>query len=281
MFFQIFTIAIGANPVTQSEFQEIADATGGTAFSAANASEIVDALLDVINLPIYTIKAELSSIEEGDSGTKIVNFTISRDVADSAAVVEIGQSGTADIDDVSGIPSFVSFAEGETEKTIAVSVIGDTAFEIDETLALRITSVDQPATFGGTAATLTIQNDDNEVPNVVLGTESRDNLAGTDGDDEIRSLAGTYDKMSGRLGADVFVFGSEALNGARERDVILDYEPGVDSIRLEDGATVASIRETSNSVVVFLEGDGDAIYVRGTDVAASSLTIFNEDSLFV
>ena len=91
------------------------------------------------------------------------------------------------------------------------------------------------------------------------------------------SLAGSYDKMSGGAEADQFIFGAEANNGVRERDVILDYEVGLDEIVLQDGASVASIRETSSQVVVFLEGDRDAIYVRGDGVTAENITIVTDD----
>jgi Ca2+-binding RTX toxin-like protein len=86
--------------------------------------------------------------------------------------------------------------------------------------------------------------------------------------------------MVGGLGEDVFVFGAETSNGLRERDLIEDYEVGIDSIRLEAGASVASIRETSSAVVVFLEGDNDAIYVRGGGVTKDNLDIV-DDGLFV
>lgn len=97
----------------------------------------------------------------------------------------------------------------------------------------------------------------------IIGTSSSDYLVGTDKADMIHSLGGSYDRSAGGLGADIFVFGSEALNGVRERDVILDYEVGIDAIMLTDGATVGSIRQTSTGAVIFLEGDLDAIYVNG------------------
>ena len=65
----------------------------------------------------------------------------------------------------------------------------------------------------------------------------------------------------------------------RERDVILDYEVGLDSIVLEGGASVGSIRQASSQVVVFLEGDGDAIYVRGDGVTADNLAIVTDGVL--
>lgn len=117
--------------------------------------------------------------------------------------------------------------------------------------------------------------DEDEGPSIneIDGTTGSDNLVGTDSSDAIRSLGGRYDKMRGGEGADEFIFGTETNNGTRERDVIMDYEVGIDSIVLEAGTTVASIRETSSQVVVFLDGDRDAIYVRGEGVTADNLTI--------
>ena len=111
------------------------------------------------------------------------------------------------------------------------------------------------------------------VINRISGNARLDYLVGTGGSDAIRSLAGSYDRMMGGGAADQFIFGVEALNGIRERDVILDYEVGVDSIVLENGASVGAIRQTSSSVVVFLEGDGDAIYVVGAGVTPENLTV--------
>ncbi len=116
--------------------------------------------------------------------------------------------------------------------------------------------------------------------NEIFGTAGRDNLIGTSADDKIISLSGSFDRMSGGDGADVFVVGAETVNGVRERDIILDYEVGVDSIMLEDGATIGAIRQTSSGVAVFLEGDGDAIYVQGEGVLVGSLTFIPEDIVF-
>lgn len=116
--------------------------------------------------------------------------------------------------------------------------------------------------------------------NPVVGTSSSDYLVGTDNADIIHSLGGSYDRSAGGLGADIFAFGSEALNGARERDVILDYEVGVDAIMLTVGATVGSIRQTSTGAVIFLGGDLDAIYVQGEGVLPGNLTFVPKNILF-
>lgn len=113
--------------------------------------------------------------------------------------------------------------------------------------------------------------------NPITGTERSDYLVGTDGADAIRSLAGRFDIMRGGAEADQFIFGSETKNGAREFDVIGDYEVGVDEIVLEDGASVASIWSFFGRVIVVLEGDHDVIFVRGAGVTDDNLTISTDD----
>lgn len=145
------------------------------------------------------------------------------------------------------------------------------------TETFRYTARDETGLTAEAEVTITINGVDEEpVLNPITGTPDSDYLIGTDNADAIRSLAGLYDRMMGGGGADQFIFGAETFNGIRERDVIMDYEVGVDSIVLADGASVASIRQTSSSTVVFLEGDGDAIYVLGQGVTAQNLTIVTQ-----
>jgi hypothetical protein len=115
--------------------------------------------------------------------------------------------------------------------------------------------------------------------NVIVGDSGRDRLVGTDGADILISGAGRYETMAGGLGADVFVFGDEALNGARERDIITDFEVGVDAIGLLAGVTMAEIREAGSSVIVYLDdptGQNDAIFIRGAGVTANTIDILND-----
>lgn len=49
---EIFTVLIGNDPTTRTDFESLARATGGQAFAAANASEVVDALIKAIETPI-------------------------------------------------------------------------------------------------------------------------------------------------------------------------------------------------------------------------------------
>lgn len=68
--------------------------------------------------------------------------------------------------------------------------------------------------------------------NQIFGTDSRDSLTGTDGADLIYGGMG-QDLLSGAAGADVFIFRSTSESGVgRVRDVVTDFETGVDLIDL-------------------------------------------------
>lgn len=273
---QITTIFIETFISPDPALEEVSESTGGTVLTAANADEVVERLLEVVTASNYLFSVDAAAVVEGDSGLTDVTFTLSRDRSENAATVSFATTGTAAGIDVIGAPSSVSFAIGETSKAITVSVIGDTDDEGDETFGLQILEIDELANFSEAPIEFIIENDD--AFNEVTGTDGRDNLVGTDADDIIRTLAGSYDKSSGGAGADQFIFGDEATNGVRERDVILDFEVGIDSILLEGSAAIGSIRETSSSVAIFLEGDRDAIYVRGEGITADNLTIITDDA---
>jgi len=106
---------------------------------------------------------------------------------------------------------------------------------------------------------------------LTTGTSGAETLQGTDEADLIVSGGGALDYLTGLAGADTFVFGDEVGNGMVERDIITDFTEGVDDIDL-GGAEVAQVVQTSQGIVVRLEGDGDVIYLDnfGLDLAAAT-----------
>ncbi len=122
--------------------------------------------------------------------------------------------------------------------------------------------------------------DDGPAASIIFGEDGGiDRIMGTEGDDIIVSGGGRYDFQNGGAGADTFVIGDEALNGIRERDVIDDFEVGVDRIALAPGVEIASIREAGPQVVLYLddpEGRNDAIFMRGDGVTADTIDITTE-----
>lgn len=103
-------------------------------------------------------------ITEGDAGTAVLTFTVSR-VGGSTGVVTVDYAsafGTAEVDDIVGaLPAgTLTFADGETEQMITVTIASDTAVEPDETIALTLSNPTGGASIGDGAATGTIGNDD-------------------------------------------------------------------------------------------------------------------------
>lgn len=103
-----------------------------------------------------------ATVVEGDSGTTTVTFTLTRrDGVGSTSSVTVGtSSGTATTGvDFVARSATVTFAAGQTTKTVTVSVTGDVAQEADETFDLDITA-SSGATIADASATATIIDDD-------------------------------------------------------------------------------------------------------------------------
>lgn len=103
-----------------------------------------------------------ASLAEGASGTSNMSFTVTLSQA-SATPVTVNYatsdgSATAGSDYVAKTGS-LTFAAGETSKTITVAVRGDTAVEANETLNLTLSGA-QGASIGDGTAIGTIRNDD-------------------------------------------------------------------------------------------------------------------------
>ena len=114
---------------------------------------------------LFNIGALDSVKAEGNTGTTAFTFTVSRDASAGSASVNwalnglggVGQANAADFAATSGT---VSFADGESSKTLTVLVNGDLNHEANETFGVLLQN--PSATYGiGTAlAAGTIQNDD-------------------------------------------------------------------------------------------------------------------------
>lgn len=107
-----------------------------------------------------------AAVAEGDGGARELVFTVTLDRAATQAVtVDYATgNGTATAGaDYTASQGRLTFAAGETSKTIRVAVLGDRAVEADETLLLRL-SGPSGATLADAEATGTIRNDDAAPP---------------------------------------------------------------------------------------------------------------------
>jgi hypothetical protein len=122
-----------------------------------------------------TISIGNVSQNEGNSGTTAYSFTVSLSNASSQTVAvnyttADGTATVADSDYVATAGS-LSFAPGETSKTITVLVNGDTKFEANQAFSVALSNASN-GTLGTSTGTGTIVNDDTR-PRSVSTTSAR------------------------------------------------------------------------------------------------------------
>ena len=120
----------------------------------------------------FAISALAADKAEGNSGTTPFTFTVTR-TGDTGAAHSVswfltgGGANPASASDFSGnvLPSgTVSFAAGETSKTITVNVAADTVMEVNEGFTVTLSNPSSGATLGTASAIGTIRNDDTSSP---------------------------------------------------------------------------------------------------------------------
>jgi hypothetical protein len=109
---------------------------------------------------------------------------------------------------------------------------GGADFETKSSYAVQVKATDGDGLSAtSTAFTLSIS----DVSEIVTGSRSDDVLRGSDGNDVLSGGKGK-DKLFGGAGADRFVFHSikDSVRGGETRDVIADFESGIDKIDLRE-----------------------------------------------
>ncbi|TAN52683.1 MAG: hypothetical protein EPN21_03345 [Methylococcaceae bacterium] len=161
------TVTINPNTNLASGTYSVQMASGVIKDTAGNAyAGISDAttLNFAVLASLPTVSIANTTVTEGNSGSSNATLTVSLSAAatQSVTVNYATADGTATAgSDYVPISNTLTFAPGETSKTLSVPVIGDTAVESDETLQVNLSSPSN-ATLNGSAssAIVTISNDD-------------------------------------------------------------------------------------------------------------------------
>lgn len=162
----------------------------------------------------YTLSVDSPTVTEGNSGTKVITFTLNLGAAPSEAITVNYQTlttGTATSgEDFVADAGVVTFVAGQSVATVSVTVNGDVAFEANETVLVKFTGT---RLTGEVTATGTINNDDvnpaTQPVNKALTVSATDVVEGAGGDDVFIGQVGTTttlhasDKVSGGAGADL------------------------------------------------------------------------------
>jgi serralysin len=115
-----------------------------------------------------------ATVVEGNSGTTNAVFTVSLSApaagGESVMVSTVNGSATAG-SDFTAVNTPVTFLAGETQRSVAVAIIGDTAVESDETFSVQLSAPSAGLTIGDGVGLGTIANDDqapNQLPVAVV-----------------------------------------------------------------------------------------------------------------
>ncbi len=179
-----------------------------------------------------------ANIVEGNAGTSTIEFLVTR-AGGSAGAVTLDYAvtaGTTDAADLTGaFTGQVSFADGQTEARISVSVVGDTQFESDETFSVTLSNASAGTITDG-VATGTIVNDDVDATGVTLSIVDATVLEGNSGTTAL-SFTVTRD---GILTAAASASYTIVLNGSATTD---DLAPQAmtGTVSFAAGATTASV----------------------------------------
>lgn len=241
---EIFTVLIGSDPTTREDFESLADATGGQAFNAANASELVDKLIDAINEPVDGSSNTPPELIDDDI-TTILNTAVNIDVLANDSDTE---------GDTLSISSVTNPMNGSTE------IVDNQIRFTPDSLFLGQNSFNYTASDSeGSEATATVTVSVVLPEDAIIGTNNQDNLNGTNVADVISGEAGN-DNINGNGGADI-LFGKEGddnINGTKSSEQISGGE-GNDLISGNGG----------NDIILGGFGDDDILLGSGSPTVNS------------
>jgi ribosomal protein L35AE/L33A len=144
------------------------DGTGVTQTFLAGLADPLGVAVDVSTQAAQPSRISVGDVTlaEGNAGQTAFRFTVSLDTAQAAPVtVDFATAnGTATApSDYAATTGTLTFAPGETAKTVTVQVNGDTTVEPDETFTLNLSNAAGNATIADAQGVGTIVNDDQTV----------------------------------------------------------------------------------------------------------------------
>ena len=190
--------------------------------------------------PPPSLRIHDATVAEGNTGTRAVEFTVTLSAAstDTITVAYATANSTATGgNDYQSASSTLTFAPGETSKTITVAVIGDRLAEPNETLSVNLSSA--------TNATIA---DDQGVGTIV--------------DDEPRISISDVSKAEGRKGQKTLFTFTVTLSAAYDQSVTMSYRTVNGTAMTGDGDYTAKTGtltfapgETTKTITIEVKGD--------------------------
>jgi hypothetical protein len=267
------TVTVLASGDSDVEFDEafgvtLSNASTDAAIGTASATGTI--LND--DKSVVSIAAAAAIKAEGHAGTTAFTFTVSLDqAATTGQSVDWAVTGSgghaADAGDFGGsLPAgSVSFAAGETTRTVTILAAGDSAVEFDEGFKVALSNTSSGLVLGAASAGGTILNDDAAVSVAALAASK------AEGDSGITAFAFEV-TLTGDSSVPHSV--SYAVSGSAGHPAdAADFAGGV----FPGGTITFGVGETSKTIVVNVAGDAafeaDETFALGLSAPSAGLTI--------
>ena len=260
-----FDYATGIDPWSVTSFD--ANGDGKMDLAVANvSSDTVSVLLNMTSptAPTVFLPSPTVSILEGNSASQLLTFTVNLSAAASSSLTVnyATANGTATAgSDYIATSGILTFAAGEISKTVAVSVLGDTVNESNETFTLSLSSPNG-ATLGAiTSTTATIINDDTVTINPDPGNPTltpNTNII----NDFVVLQASTKAVAGAGEGNDTYLLSGSMIPAGQA--ITISDSLGANSIQLANGLHIASAKVTAKALKLTLD-NGASITVLGAD----------------
>ncbi len=205
-------------------------------------------LSDVVLAQGLTLSINDVSTTDGNGGSNIATFTITRSGTGSNSSVQFSTSnGTANGgsgncsagEDFLTLSSGVSFNSSETSKQITITTCGDTLDEADETFTVNLTSPGG-ATIADGQGVATIVDDDNPPTLRINDVTLNEGNAGT----QNASLNVTLNNASGRQVTVVFATANDTATGGAACGGAVDFVNTNNSLTFAPGVTTQPVNVT-------------------------------------
>lgn len=232
----------------------------------------------------FEVAATSATVVEGDAGSQVLEFVVTRSGNAAAAVdlkwVRTGGVTAADLAADTPSEGTLSFAAGETQKTVRFEVLGDTRTEVDEVLGLRLVSASGLGAGLGTVreAGTTITTDDPRHPVSVTAARSE----ASEGHDGARTTHSFTVLRSGDLTETAQIAWS--LTGTLDADDLASGTATSGTLLFAPGAATALVEFVTlgdtlfepDETLVFTLGEGDLL-APAAQQGSAAVTLRNDD----
>ncbi len=193
---QTISVTINGDTSLESDEAFFVNLSGATNGAAISDNLGIGTILNDDSSPPGSVSISDLSITEGNSGTKLATFTVTRTGGTAAFAVNYGTSdggATTANGDYVGTSGTLNFGTGVNSQTISVTINGDTSLESDEAFFVNLSGATNGAAISDNLGIGTILNDDSSPP----GSVSISDLSITEGNSGTKLATFTVTRTGG------------------------------------------------------------------------------------